>query len=199
MFTRTVTFTGATDLDAGLSYLRDTVVPLLRQQNGLRGISASVDRSGGVMGVLTVWDSEAARDASESPMGKVRAEAQRVIGGEVTVEYFEELLVVTDRPPAVGDLLLLRRNSMDPALIDENLDYFRREVLPQMKASPGFRSLRSMVNRQTGEGMVGTVWADETTLDGAAVAAEARRQEAAQHGVALREQSRREIVYVELR
>jgi heme-degrading monooxygenase HmoA len=196
MFARTVTFTGATDLDAGLRYLDDTVVPLLRQQNGLRGISASVDRSGGVLGVLTVWESEAARDASESPMGKTRAEAQRVIGGEVTVEYFEELLVEVDRLPAVGDVLLLRRNSMDPALIDENLDYFRREVLPQMKSNPGFRALRSMVNRQTGEGMVGTVWADEATMDAAAAAAEARRQQAAQHGVTLREQMKREIVYV---
>lgn len=199
MFTRIVTFTGATDIDAGLRYLEDTVVPLLREQKGLRGVTASVDRSGAVMGVLTLWETEADRDASESPLGKARAEAQRVIGGEVTVEYFEELLVEMDRPPAVGDALLLRRTSMDPARIDGNLDYFRREVLPQIKSSPGFCALRNMINRQTGEGMVGTVWADGAAMDAAAEAAEARRPQAAGRGVTFREQSKRELVYVNLR
>jgi heme-degrading monooxygenase HmoA len=198
MFTRTVTFSGATDIDAGLRYLQDTVVPLLRGQNGFRGAIATADRSGGVMGVLSVWETEADRDASESPLGKTRAEAQRIIGGEVTVEQFEELVVEVVRPPAVGNLLLLRRISMDPAKIDENLDYFRREVVPQFKSSPGFCLVRNMINRQTGAGMVGTVWADEAAMDAAAEAAEARRQQAAERGVTFGQQSRREIVFVDM-
>jgi heme-degrading monooxygenase HmoA len=199
MFTRTVTFTGATDIDAGLRYLQDTVVPLLRGQNGFRGVTATADRPGGVMGVLSVWETEADRDASESPLDKTRPEAQRIIGGDVAVEQFEELLVEVDRPPAVGNLLLLRRTSMDPAKIDENLDYFRREVVPQIKSSPGFCAVRNMINRQTGAGVVGTVWADEAAMDAAAAAAEARRQQAAQRGVTFGQQSRREIVFVDMR
>ena len=198
MFTRTVTFTEATDVDAGLRYLQETVVPLLRGQNGFRGVVASADRSGGVMGVLSLWQTEADRDASESPLEKTRAQAQRVIGGKVTVEHFEELLVEVDRAPAVGSSLLLRRTSMDPAKIDENLDYFRREVLPAITSGSGFCLVRNMINRQTGAGMVGTVWADEAAMDAAAEAGEARRQQAAQHGVTFGEQSKREIVFVDL-
>jgi heme-degrading monooxygenase HmoA len=199
MFTRTVTFTGATDLDAGMRYLQDTIAPLLREQKGFRGVTASADRSGGVLGVLSLWETEADRDASESTLVKAREEGQRVIGGAITVEHFEELLVEIDKPPTVGRSLLLRRLSMDPAKIDENLGFFRREVLPQIKANPGFCAVRNMINRQTGEGIVGTVWADKASMDAAAEASEARRQQAAQRGVTFGEMSKREIVFADLR
>jgi heme-degrading monooxygenase HmoA len=87
---------------------------------------------------------------------------------------------------------------MDPAKIDENVDFFKREVVPQIKASPGFRALRNMINRQTGEGMVGTVWTDNASMEAAAEAAEARRQQAAQQRVTFGEQSRREIVFADM-
>jgi heme-degrading monooxygenase HmoA len=199
MFARTVTFTGATDIDAGMRYLQDTVAPLLREQKGFRGVTGSADRSSGVLGVLSLWETEADRDASESTLVKAREEGQRVIGGEMTVEHFEELLVEVDQPPTVGCSLLLRRLSMDPGKIEENLGFFRQEVLPQFKANPGFCAVRNMINRQTGEGMVGTVWADRASIDAAAEAAEARRQQAAQRGVTFGEQSKREIVFVDLR
>jgi heme-degrading monooxygenase HmoA len=199
MFTRTVTFTGATDIDAGMRYLQDTVVPLLRGQKGFRGVTASADRSGGVLGVLSLWETEADRDASESTLVKAREEGQRVIGGQITVEHFEELLVEVDTPPTPGRSLLLRRISMDPAKIDENLGVFKQEVLPQIKAQPGFCAIRNMMNRQTGEGMVGTIWADQALMDAAAEAGEARRERAAQRGVTFGEQSKREIVFVDLR
>ena len=199
MFTRTVTFTGATDIDAGVRYLQDTVAPLLREQKGFRGVTASADRSGGVLGVLSLWESEADRDASESTMVTAREEGRRVIGGEMTVEHFEELLVEIDNPPAPGCSLLLRRVSMDPAKIDENVGYFRQEVLPQIKANPGFCAVRTMINRQTGEGIVGTVWADKASTDAAAEVAGARRQQAVQRVVTFGEQNKREIVFVDLR
>jgi heme-degrading monooxygenase HmoA len=199
MFTRIVTFTGTTDIDAGVRYLQDTVAPLLRNQKGFRGVTASADRSGGVLGVLSLWDTEADRDASDSALDKSREEGQRVIGGRVTVELFEELGTETAAPPTVGCSLLVRRISMDPAMVEENLGFFRREVLPQIKAVPGFRAVRQMINWQTGEGMVCTVWADRAAMDAAAEAAEARRQQAAQRRVTFDEQSKRELVFAELR
>ena len=199
MFTRAVIFTGATDIDAGMRYLQDTVAPLLREQTGFRGVTASADRSAGVLGVLTLWETEADRDASEGTLVKAREEGQRVIGGAMTVEHFEELVVETGKPPAVGCSLLLRRISMDPAKIDENLGVFRRDVLPEIKANPGFCAVRAMVNRQTGEGIVGTVWADKASVDAAAEAAEARRQRAAQQGVTFGEQTKREIIFADMR
>jgi heme-degrading monooxygenase HmoA len=199
MFTRLVTFTGAKDIDGGLKFVRDTVTPMLREQHGFRGITASVDRSQGVFGVLTLWDTEADRDASESAMVKVRADGATIIGGELTVEFFEELVVEIVNPPAVGASLLVRRISMDPAKIDENVEFFKREVLPQIKENAGFLAVRHMINRKTGEGAVGTVWADQASMEAAAETAEARRQMAARQGVTFGEQSKREIVFADLR
>jgi heme-degrading monooxygenase HmoA len=199
MFARTVTFTGTNDIDAGLKHVQDTVAPLLRGQKGFRGVIANADRQGRVLGVLSLWETEADREASESSMVKAREEAQRVVGGQIAVEYFEELLAEIDQPPAAGHALLLRRISMDPAKIDENTGFFRREVLPDIKAQPGFCAIRNMINRQTGEGMVGTLWADAAAMEAAAETAEARRSDAAGRGVTFGEQSKREIVFAELR
>lgn len=198
MYARTVTYTGATSIDAGVRYLKDTAAPLLRQQKGFRGVTASADRSGGVLGILSLWDTGADRDASESTLVKARDEGQQIIGGGFTVEHFEELLVETARPPAVGCSLLIRRLSMDPAKTEENLGFFKRDVLPHIKGSPGFCAVRNMINRQTGEGLVGTVWSDKAAMDAAAEAGEARREQAAQRGVRLGEQSKREIVFIDV-
>jgi len=198
MYTRVVTFTGTKDLDGGVRFVKDQVAPVLRQQHGFKGLTTSVDRSGAVLGVLSLWDTEADRDASERALAKTREEGQSIIGGTMTIENFEELLLDVAEVPAIGSSLLIRRISMDPARIDENIDFFKREVLPQIKASPGYRAARNMINRQTGEGIVGTVWTDNASMEAAAEAAEARRQQAAQQRVTFGEQSRREIAFAEM-
>jgi len=72
--------------------------------------------------------------------------------------------------------------SMDPATIDENLRFFKSEIVPQIKAAPGFCSLRNMVNRKTDEGYVGTVGADRAALDKQAEGAAVARRDAARAG-----------------
>jgi heme-degrading monooxygenase HmoA len=199
MFSRIVTFTGAENIDAGVQYVRETVTPQLKQQKGFRGITASVDREAGVLGVLSLWETEADRDASESGMVKTREEGHRIIGGKLTVEMFEEALAEIAQLPTVGSSrLLIRRVSMDSDKVEANLAFFRSDVLPQIKANTGFQGVRQMINRATGEGVVGTVWADEASLKAAAKDAESRRDQAAQRGVSLGEQSEREIVFVDL-
>ena len=170
---------------------------MLRQQKGFRGVTASADRSAGVIGVLTIWETEADRDASESALSKVRAEGAKIIGGEMTVETFEEMVLEIAGPPRVGASLLIRRVSMDPAKIDDNLEFFKETILPQIKASPGVLVVRHMINRSTGDGIVGTVWADAASMDAAAEAAQ-QRQAQAEGRVSFGEQSKRELLFVEM-
>jgi len=197
MFTRVVQLTGAKDIDAGVAFVRDTVAPLLHQQKGFKGVTASADRAGGVFGVLTLWDSAADRDASESAMLKVREEATKLIGGTMSVEFFEEVVFETTGPPGPGAALLIRRVSMDPARIEDNLEFFKREILPQIKAEPGFVAVRQMINRQTGDAIVGTVWTDAASMNAAAESAQRRQGQAADR-VTFGEQSKREILFVDL-
>jgi hypothetical protein len=56
-----------------------------------------------------------------------------------------------------------------------------------------------MLNRQTGDGIVGTVWDDEQAMRAAAAEAMARREDATRRGVTFVDTSYREIVFIDVR
>jgi hypothetical protein len=198
MYTRLITWTNATNIDGGIEYLRGTALPLIHQQKGYRGLSATVDRSTGRLNILSIWESVADRDASDGAMGKARDEATEIIGGTIQVEKLEDLVSEVVSPPVPGAALMVSPFSMDPVTIDENLSFFKNEIVPQIKAAPGFCSLRNMVNRDTGEGYVGTVWVDRAALDKQAEgAAAARREAASARGIAFGEIRYLEFVLVD--
>jgi heme-degrading monooxygenase HmoA len=200
MHTRVVSFEGAKDIDAGIKLTKEKVAPLLKAQKGYRGLSASVDRAGQVFSVLSLWDTAADRDASESVLAGVRAEAADVVGGNLKVENFEQLVAeIGEPPPGPGSALMVTRISMNPAKIDDNIAFFKGEVAPQIKGSPGFRGLRNMINRDTGEGLVGTSWSDQEAMKRAASEAEARRGPGRARGITFGDMSFREIVLVDLK
>ena len=199
MYARVLTFSGVNDIDAGVRFMQETAQPIVRAQRGYQGMTASADRAAGILGALSLWETEADRDASESALGKTREEARGLLGAQLTVATMEELAVEITRPPEIGSPLMLTRVSMDPAVVDENVEFFRREIAPRIKASPGFRALRNMMNRQTGEGMVGTVWDDEQAMRAAAAAGQARREEAGRRGVTFGDTGYREVVFIDLK
>jgi hypothetical protein len=56
MFVRMNTVTGAENIDAGVTFLQDKVIPEVRGQKGFRGLTASGNRSTGDFGILGLWD-----------------------------------------------------------------------------------------------------------------------------------------------
>jgi len=195
MHVRVVTFTGANDIDAGVKFLEEKVKPAMSSQTGYRGFTASADREGGVFAVLSLWDTAEDRDASEAALAANRQEATGVIGGEMKVENFEQLVAeVGQPPPERGSALMLTRISMDPSKVEENLAYFKSDVAPRMKRSAGFRGMRNLMNRSTGEGIVGTVWSDADARQRAADEALSRRSEGMARGVTFGEVSFREVL-----
>ena len=199
MHTRVLTFTGAKNIDGGVDFLRQKVVPVLNEQKGYRGVTASADRSGAVLGILSLWETESDRDASYSALTNARQEGLDLIGGELTVETFEQLLAEVASPPGPGSALIVTRISMDPAKIDENFAFFKSDILPRIKANAGFQAVRNMINRKTGHGLVGTVWADQDTMKAAATEAQSRRQEGIARGVSFGDVSYREVLFSDLR
>lgn len=196
MHVRISIVTGATAIDEGLEFLREEVVPALRQQKGFAGLNVSGDRATGAVNVLSAWETEADLEASESTADKVRGNALQVMGGRVTVERYEETVrELGDSMPGVGSKLHIREIHMDPSRIDENLAYFRDQVLPDMKATPGFQGVRQLINRQTGEGRVGTLWASEEALAGSLARAEERRASAAGRGVRFGDDRTLDVLY----
>jgi heme-degrading monooxygenase HmoA len=198
MYARVITLTGVNDFDAAVGVLNEAL-PIVQSQRGYKGMTASADRSGRVLGILSMWETEADRDASESALGKTREEArQQLAAADMKVDNFEERAVQISRPPALGSALMVTRVSMDPAKVDENVEFFKSVVAPDIAAGPGFLALRNMMNPQTGEGMVGTVWEDQEAMQAASEAAMARRGDAASRGVTLGEPSYREVVFIDM-
>ena len=199
MYVRITQVTGATDIDRGIAVLRDQVVPELQHQKGYRGLSASGDRSAGRVTVLSMWDTAADLEASESSADKVRSDAMKVMGGQARVERYEQTVWETGAaPPAPGAKLHIRHISMDPELVDDNLIYFRQTVLPRMKATPGFIGVRQLIDRTTGEGRVGTLWADGDAMEASQQQFEQRRAEAVERGVRFGEEEVLEVLFASM-
>jgi heme-degrading monooxygenase HmoA len=199
MYTRLLTFPGISDVEAAVNLLQDKALSVLRSQRGYKGMTASVDRSTGTMSVLSVWETAADREASDSALGKTREEARMDLGGgELTIELFDQRAFEVRRAPEVGSALMVTRFKMDPARIEENLEWFHREVAPQIMAGPGFRALRLLINPNSGEGLAGTVVDDRAALDATAEAAVARREAAGARGITFGEISFREVVFMDM-
>jgi heme-degrading monooxygenase HmoA len=200
MFLRVLTFTGAQNIDEGVRFIRDEVTPVLRQQHGYRGLNVSADRSAGILGILSRWETEADREASNSALAKSREDGLHVIGGTLSVETFEELVWEVVEPPVPGSSVLhLRRVRMDPARVEENVEFFLRVAVPELRSQPGLQAVRNLLDRQSGAGMVGTVWANAAAMEAGDAAGEARRQRAtAERGVTFGEVSKREMPFADM-
>lgn len=196
---RVMTFNGAKNIDDGAVFVREKAMPVVREQPGYAGLTVSADRAGGVLGILSLWKSEADRTASESGLDSVRQEGLGVIGGELTIENFEEVFVkIGATPPGPGSALLVQRVKIEPAKVDENLEFFAKEVAPRIMENDGFRALRQLVDRATGDSVLGTVWSDTASLKAALAQGQARRPEAVARGVTFGDMSEREVLFADM-
>jgi hypothetical protein len=119
-----------------------------------------------------------------------------ILGGELKVDRFEQVLwEMGSTPPAPGAKLHVRPVKMDPAKVDENLQFFKQTVLPDIEVTPGFQGVRQLINRQSGEGVVGTVWADEASLETALKKADERRPLGASRGIEFGQDQVLEILF----
>ncbi|MGH9056185.1 MAG: hypothetical protein ACRDYY_10060 [Acidimicrobiales bacterium] len=146
------------------------------------------------MTVLSAWESQADLEASESSADKARGDAIRLLGGQATVHRYEQAIGEVAEIPA-GAKLHIRHFKIDPSRTDDNLAFFRRNVLPEIKAAPGFLALRQLIDRSTGEGRVGTVWADYEALEASLARSEQRRADATSRGVEFGEERVLEVLF----
>jgi heme-degrading monooxygenase HmoA len=196
MHARVTTVTGAADIDSGLALLRDQVVPQMQQQRGFRGLSAAGDRAAGVFTVLSLWDSQADLEASERVADSARAGAVRLMGGQVSVELYEESVCeASDTQPGPEAKLHIRHIKVDPNRVDVSLDFFRQKVVPDMKTRPGFLAVRQLIDRGTGEGRVGSLWTDKASLTASLAQSEQRRTRAMERGVEFGEGQVLQVLY----
>lgn len=198
MFTRLLTWTGATKVEGGVDYLRTIALPIVRQQRGYQGLSASLERSTNMLSVLSAWDTESDRQTSQSALAKAREEVTGLIGGTLRVELLEVVSRELVKQPQAGCALLLSPFSLFPSTIDAIVTFVENDIVPEVKAAEGFCALQNMVDRNTGDGYVATVWENPAAMESQRKASLARRDAAgSQRGITFGPLSFREILLVD--
>jgi heme-degrading monooxygenase HmoA len=91
MYARISTLEGSPDqIDEGLRYVRENILPQLQQQNGFKGMAALADRQSGKTLGVTFWESEEALRASEEAANKMREDSAQAMEDTIAgVERYE--------------------------------------------------------------------------------------------------------------
>jgi quinol monooxygenase YgiN len=159
MYARSTTFKDRPQaIDAAVAMVRDEVLPAVQAMQGCVGLSMLVERDAGGCIVTTAWDSEAALRGSEPQVGPLRDRAQQLFGSRPEVRVWE--IAVLHRVHRVGEGACARVTwtRVDPGLVDEQIETFRRDVLPQVEELPGFCSLSLLTDRRSGKGVLATTY-----------------------------------------
>ena len=91
MFARMSTLEGPPEqMDEGLRYVREQVLPRMQQQDGFKGFIALGERQSGKLIGVSLWESEQAMQASEEAGDRTRSDAAQAVSGTVAgVERYE--------------------------------------------------------------------------------------------------------------
>lgn len=198
MFTRLLTFADATNIDAGVIYLREEALPILEAQRGFRGVSASADRPGKLMTILSLWATDGDRLASDSALGKARDEALELVGGALEIENFEEVVEVITNPTPPECVLNVVRVHMEPESVDANIAWFKEWIEPTIPKEPGFCALRMMVDWGTGRALSESVFVTQEAADASLAGIAAPSSAAEEQGITIESVTQREVLLSQL-
>jgi len=149
-------------INAGITHIRDEVMPTLMGTDGCVGLSMLVDRDSGRCIITSAWQSEEAMRASESRLRPVRDHAAEVLGGRPQVDEWEIAVLHRDHTSEPGACVRATWVRTQPDQTDRLIDTYRMTVLPRIQEFDGFCSASLMVDRASGLA-VGSLTFDSNT------------------------------------
>ena len=155
----------ASNIDAGIAYIRDEVMPALSDIAGYVGLSLLVDRESGRCIATSSWQSEEAMRASAGQVTAVRNRAAEIFGGGTEVAMWE--IAVLHRAHAVpeGACARVTWTDLHGADPDRAIDAFKMSALPRMEEFTGFCSASLLVDRAGGLGCSSISFDSRAALD----------------------------------
>lgn len=158
MFARSTTISGdPANIDAGIAFIRDEVLPAISQMDGCVGMSFVVDRESGRCIATSSWLTREQMDATGEMVSSLRGRAATILGGTPTVDEWEVAVMHRDHP--THDDACCRITWARPGDLDTGLDVWRSTVLPELEGLAGFCSASMFADRSRGI-MCGTVTFD---------------------------------------
>lgn len=181
MYARSTTISGdPAAIDAGISFVKDEVMPVILAIDGCVGLSLVVDRESGRLIATSSWDSQEAMDASRDQLAAMRSRGGEILGGGPEIQEWEVVSMHRDHPTHDG--ACCRITWARPSNLDTMIEMWRSALLPQIEAMEGFGSASMLVDRADGV-MCGTVSFDSrAALEASRETATALRAKAVSEG-----------------
>jgi heme-degrading monooxygenase HmoA len=152
-------------IDDGIAYVRDEVMPALQEIDGCVGVSLLVDRDSGQCIATSAWETEEAMHASTERIQPIRDRAAERFGGSSTVEEWEIAALHRDHRSGEGACARATWVNGDPARMDQNVEYFKSSVLPELENLEGFCSASLMIDRASGRAVACTSFDSRDAMD----------------------------------
>jgi len=164
MYARSTTIHGNPQaMDEGIAYVRDEVMPAVRQMDGCAGLSMLADRESGRCIVTTSWQDEAAMRASTDAVRAMSERTIEVFGGPSELEEWEIAAMHRVHEAHHGACTRVTWLRTEPDAVNRAVDAVRLSLMPRLDDLPGFCSVSAMVRR--GEGLTVAAVAYDTWAD----------------------------------
>jgi hypothetical protein len=153
------------NIDAGVAYVRDEVMPALAALDGFVGLSLLVDRESGRCIAASAWETEEAERSSAERVGPLRERAAEVLGGTATAETWEIGLLHRDHRSSDGACVRVTWLKVPRDQADRAIDFYRSDVLPSLENLDGFCSASFLINRNSGRGVSTATFDSREAMD----------------------------------
>ena len=151
MYARSTTIQAQpTSIDAGITHMRDTVMPALEAIDGCVGLSLLVDRTSGRCIVTSSWESEEAMRASAESLRPLRDRAAELFGGGAEIEEWEIAAMHREHRAGEGACVRATWVKVDPDQLDGGIEFYKTTLLPALEELEGFCSASLLVDRASG-------------------------------------------------
>jgi quinol monooxygenase YgiN len=151
MYARSTTIHGSPEsVDAATAYVRDEVMPSVREMAGCVGLSMLADRDTGRCIVTTSWRDEEALRSSEEGVRSSAEHTAELLGGRPDVQEWEIAAMHRVQEAHHGSRSRVTWLRTEPDAVQRAVDAVRLSLMPKLDDLPGFCSVSAMVRRGDG-------------------------------------------------
>jgi quinol monooxygenase YgiN len=159
MYARSTTVRGNLQaMDEGIAYVRDQVMPAVRQMDGCIGLSMLTERDSGRCITTTSWADADSMHRSAEGVVAMRQRIAEILGGPAEVQEWAIVLMYRLHQAHHGACARVIWTDGDAADVDRMIDSFRMTVLPQLEDLAGCCSVSVMLDRDTGKAVFTTTY-----------------------------------------
>ncbi|RBY97975.1 hypothetical protein DQ237_03520 [Blastococcus sp. TF02-8] len=138
------------NLDKGIRYVSDRVLPAVMGMDGFIGLSMLADRHTGRCIITSAWEDTAALHRSATEVKAMRARAADILGGPATVDAWTIDVLHRLHPTRPGACTRVTWMRNRPQHLDGMIDAFGMSIVPRLADLPGFCAVSMLTNHDDG-------------------------------------------------